>query len=290
VASPAARLRAVLGRMPLRLRVALAFALTTAVALVGLGVFVQLRVADTLEERLDETLEDQLEQLETDPPERRASSVERLAGEVFAQLLDADGGVLVSSARVRGPLVDAGDLPGGDDERSFEQVVDLVDEDELEREPARLLVRRVGDQVIVVGTSREDTDEALEEVRSQLLIGGPVALGLAAVLGYAVAGAGLRPIERMRRRAATISDRSSGERLPLPAARDELHRLGATLNEMLDRLEAALERERRFVAEASHELRTPLALMRMELDLALSRPRSTEELTAALHSANEESG
>jgi signal transduction histidine kinase len=80
----------------------------------------------------------------------------------------------------------------------------------------------------------------------------------------------------------------SGERLPLPRARDEVHRLGRTLNLMLDRLDAGLRRERRFVAEASHELRTPLALLRLELDLALSRPRSPDELLEALRSTDEE--
>ncbi len=107
-------------------------------------------------------------------------------------------------------------------------------------------------------------------------------------LGYAVAGAGLRPIEQMRIRAATISDRSAGERLPLPSADDELRRLAVTLNAMLERLDEGLQRERKFVAEASHELRTPLTLMLTEIELALARPRPPEELTQALHSLNDE--
>ena len=61
-----------------------------------------------------------------------------------------------------------------------------------------------------------------------------------------------------------------------------------TLNEMLARLEAALEHERRFVADASHELRTPLALLKTELELALRRPRTADELRAAVGSAAEE--
>ncbi len=92
----------------------------------------------------------------------------------------------------------------------------------------------------------------------------------------------------MRARATEISPDTPEQRLPLPRARDEVYRLGETLNEMLDRLDAGLERERRFVADASHELRTPLATLRAELELAVRRPRSAEELDAALRSAGEE--
>jgi signal transduction histidine kinase len=77
-------------------------------------------------------------------------------------------------------------------------------------------------------------------------------------------------------------------RLPVPAARDEISRLATTLNEMLARLEAAFEHERRFVANASHELRTPLAMLRTELELALRRPRSHDELHDAVRSAAQE--
>jgi signal transduction histidine kinase len=89
----------------------------------------------------------------------------------------------------------------------------------------------------------------------------------------------------MRAEAAAISASEPGRRLHLPGTGDEVARLGATLNAMLDRLEEALERERRFVDEASHELRTPLANLRTELDLALRRSRSPAELEAALRSA-----
>jgi signal transduction histidine kinase len=89
----------------------------------------------------------------------------------------------------------------------------------------------------------------------------------------------------MRGEAAAISGSEPGRRLPLPHSRDEIRRLGETLNRMLERLETALERERSFVADASHELRTPLALLKTELELALRRPRSQAELEQALRSA-----
>lgn len=157
-----------------------------------------------------------------------------------------------------------------------------------EQEKLVLLVRPVDEGFLVVGTSREDADEALTVLRNQLLIAGPLALVVAGGLGYLVAGAGLRPIERMRARAATISARTDGERLPVPAADDELRRLALTLNAMIARLEEGLQRERRFVAEASHDLRTPLALMLTEVEFALAQPRPPEELTRALHSIHDE--
>jgi two-component system OmpR family sensor kinase len=74
----------------------------------------------------------------------------------------------------------------------------------------------------------------------------------------------------------------------VPPTRDEIARLGHTLNAMLERLGEALEHERAFVADASHELRTPLAILKTELELALAEGRSPEELRAALASAAEE--
>jgi signal transduction histidine kinase len=92
----------------------------------------------------------------------------------------------------------------------------------------------------------------------------------------------------MRARAAEISSAEPDQRLPVPPTHDEIARLGTTLNAMLERLGEALEHERAFVADAGHELRTPLAILKAELELALQRGRSPEELRAALGSAAEE--
>ncbi|MFJ8023616.1 ATP-binding protein [Streptomyces sp. NPDC096311] len=91
------------------------------------------------------------------------------------------------------------------------------------------------------------------------------------------------------RRSKGLADGAQNLRLDVTGDRDdEITRLGHTLNHMLDRLEAAAERERRFVADASHELRTPLTLMRAELDVALYRSRSAGELTETLRSVDTE--
>jgi two-component system OmpR family sensor kinase len=109
---------------------------------------------------------------------------------------------------------------------------------------------------------------------------------LAALVGSLLARAGLRPVEAMRRRAAAISLHQADEGLPLPAAEDEIRRLGVTLNEMLARMQASYQRESRFVADASHEFRTPIAVVKTELDGALRAgdfgPRTRDALLAAV--------
>ena len=145
-----------------------------------------------------------------------------------------------------------------------------------------------GNRILVVGTSRETSEESFTDLKQLLLIGLPGALILASIAGYGVAAAALRPVEAMRARAKEISTAAPGERLPVPATHDEVARLGETLNEMLARIGDAMAREHAFVADASHELRTPLAILRVELDLAMQEGRTPDELRAALASAAEE--
>ena len=113
----------------------------------------------------------------------------------------------------------------------------------------------------------------------------PIAVILGIVTGWIVGGLALRPVDRMRREAEAISASDLDRRLSVPETRDELAALGTSLNRMLDRLQTAVDRERRVVDSASHELRTPLANLKAELDLALRQPRTDAELIAALHSA-----
>jgi signal transduction histidine kinase len=141
--------------------------------------------------------------------------------------------------------------------------------------------------VAVVARSLAPRAESLDHLRHELVIFLSLALLAAAAGGYGLAAGALRPVETLRRRAEAVTAGEASS-LPVPPAGDEISRLAATLNDMLARLQAAVAHERRFVADASHELRTPLALLRTELELALRRPRSHEELAEALRSAAEE--
>jgi signal transduction histidine kinase len=274
-------------RLPLRVRVTAGFALTALTVLLGLGVFLYVRVDASLTEQSREALTARLETLAQLPADERNEAVRGLTGRSFGQVLSTDGDVTASSPQLDGPLVGTDRLAGAGDSTAFvEQDVWLAAEDEAEA--SLLALRTVAGDHLVVGSSQEVAEDALAGLLTQLAIGIPLAVALASAVGYAVAGAALRPMEGMRRGAAMITATSSGDRLPLPRTDDEVRRLGLTLNDMLDRLEAGWQRERRLYAEAGHELRTPLALLRMELDLALSRPRTHDELLAALRSTSEE--
>ncbi len=101
-----------------------------------------------------------------------------------------------------------------------------------------------------------------------LAVGAPLLLAAVALATWLVAGRALAPVEELRRGAADLSGSAAGRRLPVPAARDEVHRLAVTLNDMLARLERAGARQRAFVSDAAHELRSPIASARTQLEVA----------------------
>jgi heavy metal sensor kinase len=279
-----------MSRIPIRIRLTLAFVLALGVVLAGLGAVVYTRFEKSLDDNTDQALRSRA----TDIAAVIERSGPRIGGpgarfveseESFAQILDEQGRVVDGSSFADSrPLLNADEVARAREGSLTLSRDGAVDEDD----PARLFAVPVDDYVLLVGQDVEDNEESLATLRLLLLVGLPIALVLASLAGYAVAAAALRPVEAMRRKAAGISEDRPGERLPLPPADDEIHRLGETLNAMLARLETALERERGFVADASHELRTPLAALKTELELALRRDRTEDELRAALRSASEE--
>jgi signal transduction histidine kinase len=123
--------------------------------------------------------------------------------------------------------------------------------------------------------AQQQHDVTLHHLLGYSLITLAVMIALSALLGWIVAGRALRPVHRITAAARAASEDNLSARVALDGPRDELHELAETFDEMLDRLEAAFEGQRRFIANASHELRTPLAVMRATVDVVLDDPNST---------------
>jgi len=256
--------------------------------LVALGTFLLVQLRANLFETVDLGLRSRadaiVQRLSSDPlrNSRNLSDPE----DAFVQLVSPKGAIVETSPGLRSlPLLTAPELEGLAEAAFFDAEVATVEEPV----PGRLLAVPLDDgSTVIVGVTVEDQNEALRRLLTLLLIAGPVAVALASAMGWLLAGAALRPVERLRIEADRVSGTDPSRRLPVPTTGDEVARLGSGLNRMLDRLEESLARERRFVNDASHELRTPLANLTAELDLALRRTRTPEELLASLRSAAEE--
>ncbi len=281
-----------MSRIPIRIRLTLAFVLALGIVLAALGWVVYTRFEDSLNDNTDRGLRSRATEIaaliERSGPRIPGANDERFieSEESFSQIVDDKDRVVDATSRASSQaLLTPDELRRAREEGSLT----LAGQDVVEEgDPARLFAVPVSGYTLVVGQATDDNEESLTRLRLLLGIGLPIALILASLAGYAVAAAALRPVEAMRRKAAEVSDERPGEQLPIPPADDEIRRLGETLNAMLARLEAALERERGFVADASHELRTPLASLKTELELALRHDRTPDELRRALKSATEE--
>jgi two-component system, OmpR family, sensor kinase len=269
-----------LNRLSLRVRLTVAFAGAAAVLLAAIGTFVLQQVQSGLDAQLDHALRLRAGELaEVSGDLEHARAIIDAAGQP-AQVLSSDGHVLVSE-RVIGikPLIGPVHLAAA---RRGEVSFPHLGRTRILARPAR------AGKIVAVAASMRQRERTLETLRGVLLIGLPIALLLASAAGYAVVAGALGPVERMRRRAAEITDVTSGARLPLPRAEDELRRLGETLNDMLDRLDATARNEREFLATASHELRTPLAILKAEIEVALHPDSTADDWRFALVSAGEE--
>jgi signal transduction histidine kinase len=276
----------------------LVFGVGMAVVLAGLGAFVYVRVKGDLLAAVDAGLRSRAQllanaagragELGGDLGEGRLAD----ADEAFAQVLDASGRIVAATSAVsNAPLLSVDEVRAVT--KAFfvtRQVEELQQYDALD-DPIRLLATAVGEparDVVVVGATLSDVNEALQRLIDLMSVAGPVAILVTAGAAWLFAGAALHPVELMRRDAAAVSASEPSRRLPVPRSSAELARLATTLNSMLDRLQEAIERERQFVDTASHELRTPLATLRAEVELALVRRREAPELEASLRSALED--
>jgi two-component system OmpR family sensor kinase len=142
---------------------------------------------------------------------------------------------------------------------------------------------------LVILASLHPESALLENIRAALGWLIPFTIIMASAGGYFLARKSLAPVADMTMQADHIGESTIHDRLPIQNSEDELGRLAATFNRLLDRLDAAFERQRRFIADASHELRTPLAILQGESEVALSKEvRSSEEYRESLNILHQE--
>ncbi len=188
--------------------------------------------------------------------------------DVVIQLVGADGTVLASDdpTTLGTPLLTAPgsvqDLEVRGEDSSYTVVAEAASDDG----PVRL---------IVVGRSTAQTDKAAGTATLLLAFAIPLLVGLLALVVWVAVGRALRPVEEMRREAESITTARIERRLPQPPGDDEITRLAATLNAMLDRIDRSHRLQRQFVSDASHELRSPLAAIRQSAEVARAYPEHT---------------
>ena len=185
--------------------------------------------------------------------------------DVIIQLLGPQGQIVASDhPRVRSTLLEQ---PGTDKDVKIHQLEDHYVVVAKRSDP--------GPGMIVVGRSTEQVKHATAASALLLSFAVPVGLALVAMAVWLSVGRALRPVESMREEAATITAAHLNRRLAVPDGRDEIPRLAATLNEMLDRIDATSRVQRQFVSDASHELRSPLATLRQLAEVARDYPGRT---------------
>jgi heavy metal sensor kinase len=274
--------------VPLRLRLALVYAGLTAAVCCALGIFVYGSLRRSLVAILDRSLETALVQIADDVeyPQgvpafdsedgdddgertgREAAGLDADDVDVAVRLLSPDGLLVLGAV---GPAADLPPRPIDSDGYSVQRAVGgawRLYSRALNAPDGRL------EGWLQAIASLDPVEETLAALLSALAVGLPLLLLAAGAAGTAMAARALRPIEDVAAAAASITDEDLGRRIGYRGSVSEVSRLAGSFDRMLERLQAAFERERRFTSDAAHELRTPLTALKGQIEVALRRARS----------------
>ena len=273
----------------LRARLTVWYVSVLAVVLVGVSIMIHVLLGRELYDRIDEnlyavtgiavtSLDNDLREGQSVMDAAKSTAAELQSNQAMLAIYDSSGTLLAEAGRDDELQLT---LPPADGLTSEEPVLyTAVESDEDDRH--RIAVRRavVGPSrthyVIVGGTDLEATEEEMASLRRVLLSVVPLALVIAGIVGWFLARHSLSPVMMMAERARRIGVENLGDRLPVSNPHDELGRLAATFNELLDRLATSFSQQRQFMADASHELRTPVATTRTAATVALQVPHRNE--------------
>lgn len=278
----------------LRGRLTLFFTAVTAVLCLLVGLLVAFEYRRALRDSLDNGLVTRFQNLEGQLAATGDLAVEPSLpdAEAFAQIVGADGAVVNAAPRA---LLERRVLTKSELAEARTKRITIERAAAPGDRRSRLLAGPAGQRglglVVVVGTSLQEAIEAQQRLELVLVIGLPLLAAIVSIGGWFLAGAALTPVRDLVREAdevSAVAARGRRRRLSVPQSGEELAELARHLNELIARIEAALEHERAFLDDASHELRTPISITRSELELARMEAEDGSDVARALDSALEE--
>jgi len=233
----------------------------------GLLIGVSLLMATALQWQLTDNLDEGLRQ--------RADTIAAIVGDTLPSELSADEDLLIQVVDSNGFVLSASaNLAGAQPITSLRPGIRNISNVPGRPEEFRVLVREISSSsaqvTLLVGVNNDDVTDPVTILTRLLAVIVPAVVLVLGALTWWLTGRTLRPVEKMRVELAEITGTNLGRRVAEPATGDEIDRLAHTMNETLERLEGAIRRQQRFVADASHELRSPLTRIRAELEVDLS--------------------
>ena len=264
-------------RRSLRARLTLTAAAGLAVALAGVAVLLVSTLGVTLDRGLDNSARQTGREVAAlVDANRLPNPVPVAAGTAVVQVIDAHGRIVAASAGADRlvPL-----LPPAQAAMAARTQTGILLDGRPYGLPESLRVAAVPGrrgETVIAAVSYDTVHDTLATVARALVFGTPALLLLMIWVSWLITGSTLRPITALRRGAEQVTATGVPRGLPVPEARDEVHSLAVTLNDMLSRLEAAQQRQRQFVSDTAHELRSPIASIRAQLEVALDHPDGQE--------------
>ena len=262
-------------RRSLRTRLTAASTAVIAVGVAAAAVLLVWRVHSTLVAGVDLTVSQRVSDVAAEAAQGQFSALRATGADslTLVQVVAGDGHVVASSANIDGEAAQFSFPAPGSGVTVHAVAGSIAGDPGSYRVAAEATSSPAGPVTVYAARPTAEIDQSVRELVAALLIGGPVLVALLGAVAWALVGQALRPVETMRREVAAIPGTDLHRRLSLTPGGEELHRLAATFNELLARIDDGAAQQRRFLSDAAHELRNPVAALHTRLDVRASHPQ-----------------